>query len=141
MFVLVLVELYCRGSSAITPVELLCHSCEMLLDLSDGDRTARTYRSSQNKSMFFQDFLTVGESKSARCDDLESLKKRGCSEVENPRGKIVINQDKPVTNRKDKTGTLKPEDITQIQPQKLTLTLRSGNDIQSTVISQLFYTN
>ncbi|XP_037314732.2 integrin beta-1-like isoform X2 [Pungitius pungitius] len=74
-------------------------------------------------------FLTVGESKSARCDDLESLKKRGCSltKIENPRGGIQINKNKPVTNRKkDVAEKLTPEQITQIQPQKLTLTLRSG---------------
>lgn len=47
--------------------------------------------------------------------------------VENPRGSIAINKNKPVTNRKkDVAEKLKPEQITQIQPQKLTLTLRSG---------------
>uniref|UniRef100_A0A8P4G366 Integrin beta n=1 Tax=Dicentrarchus labrax TaxID=13489 RepID=A0A8P4G366_DICLA len=74
-------------------------------------------------------FLTVGESKSARCDDLESLKKRNCdvAKIENPRGSISIDKNKPVTNRKkDVAEKLKPEQITQIQPQKLTLTLRSG---------------
>uniref|UniRef100_A0AAQ4QEY0 Integrin beta n=1 Tax=Gasterosteus aculeatus aculeatus TaxID=481459 RepID=A0AAQ4QEY0_GASAC len=74
-------------------------------------------------------FLTVGESKSARCDDLESLKKRGCSltKIENPRGGIRIDQNKTVTNRKkDVAEKLTPEQITQIQPQKLSLTLRSG---------------
>uniref|UniRef100_A0A8P4KA38 Integrin beta n=1 Tax=Dicentrarchus labrax TaxID=13489 RepID=A0A8P4KA38_DICLA len=74
-------------------------------------------------------FLTVGESKSARCDDLESLKKRNCdvAKIENPRGSISIDENKPVTNRKkDVAEKLKPEQITQIQPQKLTLTLRSG---------------
>ncbi|KAK1874573.1 Integrin beta-1 [Dissostichus eleginoides] len=76
-----------------------------------------------------ENFLTVGESKSARCDDLESLKKRNCAvtKIENPRGGINIDKDKPVTNRKkDVAEKLKPEQITQIQPQKLTLTLRSG---------------
>ncbi|XP_041658556.1 integrin beta-1-like isoform X2 [Cheilinus undulatus] len=74
-----------------------------------------------------EDFLTTGESKSARCDDLESLKKRNCAKIENPRGSYTIDRDKPVTNRKkDGTEKLKPEQITQIQPQKLTLTLRSG---------------
>uniref|UniRef100_A0AAQ4R9P8 Integrin beta n=1 Tax=Gasterosteus aculeatus aculeatus TaxID=481459 RepID=A0AAQ4R9P8_GASAC len=76
-----------------------------------------------------QTFLTVGESKSARCDDLESLKKRGCSltKIENPRGGIRIDQNKTVTNRKkDVAEKLTPEQITQIQPQKLSLTLRSG---------------
>uniref|UniRef100_A0A8D3DTN9 Integrin beta n=1 Tax=Scophthalmus maximus TaxID=52904 RepID=A0A8D3DTN9_SCOMX len=42
-----------------------------------------------------QNFLTVGESKSARCDDLESLKKRSCAvaQIENPRGSIVVDKD------------------------------------------------
>ncbi|XP_068196203.1 integrin beta-1-like [Antennarius striatus] len=74
-------------------------------------------------------FLDVGESKSARCDDLESLRKRNCAavKIENPRGRITIDKNKPVTNRKkDVAEKLKPEQITQIQPQKLTLTLRSG---------------
>uniref|UniRef100_A0A8C5I535 Integrin beta n=1 Tax=Gouania willdenowi TaxID=441366 RepID=A0A8C5I535_GOUWI len=64
-----------------------------------------------------------------RCDDLESLKKRSCdpTKVENPRGLIQINKNKPVTIRKkDVPEKLDPEQITQIQPQKLTLTLRSG---------------
>uniref|UniRef100_A0AAQ4PT48 Integrin beta n=1 Tax=Gasterosteus aculeatus aculeatus TaxID=481459 RepID=A0AAQ4PT48_GASAC len=68
-------------------------------------------------------------SHSARCDDLESLKKRGCSltKIENPRGGIRIDQNKTVTNRKkDVAEKLTPEQITQIQPQKLSLTLRSG---------------
>uniref|UniRef100_A0A674PE81 Integrin beta n=1 Tax=Takifugu rubripes TaxID=31033 RepID=A0A674PE81_TAKRU len=73
-------------------------------------------------------FLSEGESKSARCDDLESLKKRKCTaeSIENPRGSVVVDKDKPVTNRRNEPGKLKPEQITQIQPQKLTLTLRSG---------------
>ncbi|CAF97757.1 unnamed protein product, partial [Tetraodon nigroviridis] len=76
-------------------------------------------------------FLGEGESKSARCDDLESLKNRNCQtvDIENPRGSVVVNKDKPVTNRKNEPGELKPEQITQIQPQKLTLTLRSGEPL------------
>lgn len=79
----------------------------------------------------FQSFLSEGESKSARCDDLESLKNRNCptASIENPRGRVVVDKDKPVTNRKDEPGKLKPEQITQIQPQKLTLTLRSGKQL------------
>ncbi|KAK7944664.1 hypothetical protein WMY93_000392 [Mugilogobius chulae] len=60
-------------------------------------------------------FLSVGEAKSARCDDLQSLSERNC-----PAGKIENPEEK------DSTEKLKPEQITQIQPQKLTLTLRSG---------------
>lgn len=69
----------------------------------------------------------MGESKSARCDDLESLKKRNCKTVENPRGSFTVDKNKPVTVRKTNVPEkLMPEQITQIQPQKLTLNLRSG---------------
>ncbi|XP_075900633.1 integrin beta-1-like isoform X2 [Nelusetta ayraudi] len=74
-------------------------------------------------------FLSEGESKSARCDDLASLRSRNCppSQIENPRGSVVPIKNVNVTNRK-KGGSekVKPEQITQIQPQKLTMTLRSG---------------
>ncbi|XP_030624832.1 integrin beta-1 isoform X2 [Chanos chanos] len=74
------------------------------------------------------EFLKQGEPTSARCDELESLKKRGCAvpKIENPRGSQKILKNKNVTNRKKGAEKLKPEDITQIQPQKLTLSLRSG---------------
>uniref|UniRef100_A0A4W4F0H4 Integrin beta n=1 Tax=Electrophorus electricus TaxID=8005 RepID=A0A4W4F0H4_ELEEL len=74
------------------------------------------------------DFLKQGEPTSARCDELDSLKKRGCmaTKIENPRGSQRILRNKPVTNRKKGGEKLKPEDITQIQPQKLALSLRSG---------------
>ncbi|XP_036377349.1 integrin beta-1-like [Megalops cyprinoides] len=74
-------------------------------------------------------FLKQGEPTSARCDELESLKKKGCnvSLIENPRGSQTINKNVEVTNRSKKGAEkLKPEEITQIQPQKLTLNLRSG---------------
>lgn len=44
-----------------------------------------------------------------------------------------MDKDKPVTNRKNEPGKLKPEQITQIQPQKLTLTLRSGKELAPAV--------
>eukprot|EP00063_Salmo_salar_P049345 XP_014024180.1 PREDICTED: integrin beta-1-like [Salmo salar] len=74
------------------------------------------------------EFLKQGEATSTRCDELESLRKRGCSsaKVENPRGSQRVLKDKVVTNRNKGEGNLRPEDITQIQPQKLTLSLRSG---------------
>ncbi|XP_036374642.1 integrin beta-1-like isoform X1 [Megalops cyprinoides] len=74
------------------------------------------------------DFLKQGEPTSARCDEVESLQKKGClaTDIANPRGSLTVDKDTPVTDRKDKTEKLKPEDITQIQPQKLTLRLRSG---------------
>ncbi|CAB1326075.1 unnamed protein product, partial [Coregonus sp. 'balchen'] len=55
------------------------------------------------------DFLKQGESKSARCDELKSLITKGCSKakIENPRGSISIDKDKPVTNRKKDTFKLK----------------------------------
>ncbi|GLD54997.1 integrin beta-1 isoform X2 [Lates japonicus] len=73
-------------------------------------------------------FLKQGETVSTRCDELQSLIKRGCAEaeIENPHGTHKIIKDKPVTNRSKGAEKLKPEDITQIQPQKLSLTLRSG---------------
>ncbi|XP_024070209.3 integrin beta-1 isoform X1 [Terrapene carolina triunguis] len=76
-----------------------------------------------------QKFLQEGEPTSARCDDLAALKSKGCSpdEIENPRGTKGVLKNKEVTNRsKDTTEKLKPEDITQIQPQQLVLKLRTG---------------
>ena len=49
--------------------------------------------------------------------------------IENPHGGKEILKDIAVTNRGKGAEKLKPEDITQIQPQKLNLTLRSGEDI------------
>nr|XP_020476993.1 integrin beta-1-like isoform X1 [Monopterus albus] len=74
-------------------------------------------------------FLKQGETVSTRCDELQSLMKRGChaTMIENPRGQQKFLSNKTVTNRKKGAeAKLKPEDITQIQPQKLSLTLRSG---------------
>uniref|UniRef100_A0A7N6A0Y5 Integrin beta n=1 Tax=Anabas testudineus TaxID=64144 RepID=A0A7N6A0Y5_ANATE len=69
-----------------------------------------------------------GETVSTHCDELQSLMKRGCtiSMIENPRGEQVTLKNKKVTDRSKGPEKLKPEDITQIQPQKLSLTLRSG---------------
>uniref|UniRef100_A0A8D3CP13 Integrin beta n=1 Tax=Scophthalmus maximus TaxID=52904 RepID=A0A8D3CP13_SCOMX len=73
-------------------------------------------------------FLKQGETVSTRCDELQSLLKRGCDEemIENPHGMQKILKNKAVTNRRKAAEKLKPEDITQIEPQKLSLTLRSG---------------
>ncbi|KAK7163530.1 hypothetical protein R3I93_007552 [Phoxinus phoxinus] len=60
---------------------------------------------------------------------MESLQKAGCTAlgIENPRGTVTIDKNKPVTIRKIEGGeNLRPEEITQIQPQKFTLNLRSG---------------
>uniref|UniRef100_A0A671YQK4 Integrin beta n=1 Tax=Sparus aurata TaxID=8175 RepID=A0A671YQK4_SPAAU len=69
-----------------------------------------------------------GETVSTRCDEMESLIKRGCDKgmIENPRGEQRTLKNKAVTHRRKGADKLKPEDITQIQPQKLSLTLRSG---------------
>uniref|UniRef100_A0AAQ4QB89 Integrin beta n=1 Tax=Gasterosteus aculeatus aculeatus TaxID=481459 RepID=A0AAQ4QB89_GASAC len=73
-------------------------------------------------------FLKQGETVSTRCDEMHSLIKRGCDDdmIENPHGKQKILKNKKVTHRKKGAEKLKPEEITQIQPQKLSLTLRSG---------------
>lgn len=75
-----------------------------------------------------QDFLKQGETVSSRCDELQSLIKRGCNKtlIENPLGKRKILKNKLVTDRSKAGGNLRPEDITQVQPQKVSLTLRSG---------------
>ncbi|KAK7163526.1 hypothetical protein R3I93_007551 [Phoxinus phoxinus] len=75
-----------------------------------------------------ESFLKQGEQKSTRCDEIDALIKKGCSNtsIENPRGSITVNKNQPVTNRTKDGVKLKPDQITQIQPQKLTLDLRSG---------------
>lgn len=74
-----------------------------------------------------QDFLKQGETVTSRCDELHSLIKRGCGEsmIENPHGSMTVIAEKNVTVRKP-GEQLKAKDITQIQPQKINLTLRSG---------------
>lgn len=50
-------------------------------------------------------------------------------DIENPRGSKQVLEDREVTNRKiGAAEKLKPEAITQIQPQKLVLKLRVGKD-------------
>ncbi|XP_026061498.1 integrin beta-1-like isoform X3 [Carassius auratus] len=74
--------------------------------------------------------------KHSRCDDRDSLEKVGCTPlgIENPRGTVTIDKNKPVTNRKVDGGqNLRPDEITQIQPQKLTLNLRSGESQKFTL--------
>ncbi|CAM4588842.1 unnamed protein product [Leuciscus chuanchicus] len=66
--------------------------------------------------------------KPSRCDEKESLQKAGCTPlgIENPRGTVTIDKNKPVTNRKNEgEENLRPEEFVQIQPQKFTLNLRS----------------
>ncbi|XP_067863640.1 integrin beta-1-like isoform X2 [Heptranchias perlo] len=73
------------------------------------------------------EFLQQGEPNSARCDDIESLKERGCTvkDIENPTGSQHVDANKELTGRTS-GEKVKLEDITQIRPQKLTLKLRSG---------------
>ncbi|XP_072566975.1 integrin beta-1-like [Paramormyrops kingsleyae] len=74
-------------------------------------------------------FLKQGEPTSSRCDELEILKRKNCSAamIENPRGSQKTEVNKPVTNRhKSRTAWPRPEEITQIQPQKLSMELRIG---------------
>lgn len=76
-----------------------------------------------------QDFLKQGETVSSRCDELQSLMKRGCGEsmIENPHGSKTVITNKNVTVRKP-GEQLQPEQITQIQPQKVSVTLRPGKE-------------
>ena len=89
-----------------------------------------TIRSDGRFNVFLsrQDFLNQGEPVSSRCDELQSLVIRGCqlADIENPRGGQIVLLDKEVTNRLHGPNKLKLENITQIQPQKLSLTLRAG---------------
>ncbi|XP_066508322.1 integrin beta-1-like [Hoplias malabaricus] len=74
-------------------------------------------------------WCTQKDYKFSRCDELQVLLSKGCAyiNVENPRGNVTINENKDVTNRKkDVAEKLKPDQITQIQPQKVTLDLRAG---------------
>uniref|UniRef100_A0A8B9L630 Integrin beta n=1 Tax=Astyanax mexicanus TaxID=7994 RepID=A0A8B9L630_ASTMX len=76
-----------------------------------------------------EELLDKPEYKSSRCDEIQALQDKGCPSIslENPRGNVTINEDRPVTNRrKDIAEKLKSDQITQIQPQKLTLNLRAG---------------
>uniref|UniRef100_S4RGG6 Integrin beta n=1 Tax=Petromyzon marinus TaxID=7757 RepID=S4RGG6_PETMA len=71
------------------------------------------------------DFTGPGESNSARCDYADNLERRKCppTSIESPTGKVKILKDKKLTNRSSK---LPAKDITQIAPQLIELTLRSG---------------
>ncbi|XP_032831479.1 integrin beta-1-B-like isoform X1 [Petromyzon marinus] len=70
-------------------------------------------------------FTGVGESNSARCDYAENLKERRCDErhVESPRGEVRVLRNTPVSDQGTK---LPPENITQLAPQHVRLTLRAG---------------
>ncbi|XP_072108159.1 integrin beta-1-like [Mobula birostris] len=72
------------------------------------------------------DFLQPGELSVTRCDDIEELKRRGCTMeyIENPAGSLRVNTNKSLTGHVSDVKKL--EDIIQIRPQSLTLKLRSG---------------
>lgn len=80
-----------------------------------------------------QAFLKQGEAVWTRCDELQSLVKRGCDldMIESPKGEMKTLRNKAVTKGK------KPEEIIQIQPQKISLTLRSGTGSLSCGSKQL----
>uniref|UniRef100_UPI00398E66E5 integrin beta-1-like n=1 Tax=Pristiophorus japonicus TaxID=55135 RepID=UPI00398E66E5 len=73
------------------------------------------------------EFLQQEELTGARCDDIESLRKRGCSmeDIENPNGSLRVNVNNSLAGSVS-GEKIKPEDIVQIRPQKLTVKLRSG---------------
>ncbi|KAM9332456.1 integrin beta-1a isoform 1-T2 [Pholidichthys leucotaenia] len=73
-----------------------------------------------------KEFLKQGETVQTRCDEVQSLIKRKCKNYANPLGQKKIVKNKAVTIRKSGDKPVNPEKITQIQPQKLSLTLRSG---------------
>ncbi|XP_058869068.1 integrin beta-7-like [Acipenser ruthenus] len=70
-------------------------------------------------------FTKAGESDSSRCDSAESLRQRGCagSEIQNPRNVLDINKDRQLRQGEEVRGG---EEVVQLQPQGLTLTLRPG---------------
>ncbi|XP_048472123.1 integrin beta-1-like isoform X1 [Rhincodon typus] len=70
------------------------------------------------------EFLRSGELPMTRCDNIESLKRRGCpmEHIENPKGSVRIIHDRNLTS--GKKGNSK--DAIQIRPQKLTVKLRPG---------------
>uniref|UniRef100_A0A8C5FMP3 Integrin beta n=1 Tax=Gadus morhua TaxID=8049 RepID=A0A8C5FMP3_GADMO len=114
--IMFLVSLLCYGSECIKANAQSCGECIQVAEKCG-------WCTDEN-------FLRDGESKTVRCDDIGSLSAKKCVKIENPRGNINININKDVTNRKkDQADKLKPEQITQIQPQKLTLNLRSGEPL------------
>nr|XP_055059275.1 integrin beta-1-like [Misgurnus anguillicaudatus] len=68
--------------------------------------------------------------KPSRCNNKETLEKAGCTPlgIENPQGTLTIDKNKPVT-----FYPLFLDEMTYIQPQKLTLNLRSGEPLTFTL--------
>ncbi|XP_078089317.1 integrin beta-1-like [Mustelus asterias] len=73
------------------------------------------------------EFLGTGEPAALRCDDVESLKRRGCAmeDIENPKGSLRVEIDRNLTGPASGKG-ISLEDLSQIRPQKLSLKLRPG---------------
>ncbi|XP_078393745.1 integrin beta-1-like isoform X1 [Cetorhinus maximus] len=73
------------------------------------------------------EFLRKGELTWSRCDNIKSLKKRGCGmeDIENPKGSLRVESDRNLTDFAS-GKKINLEDLTQIRPQKITLKLRSG---------------
>ncbi|XP_012670009.2 integrin beta-3-like [Clupea harengus] len=79
----------------------------------------------------FQEDFGQGKTGVSRCDLKKSLKAAGCSDrsLENPKSGMTVEEDRPLSN-KASGSTM---DVTQIQPQKLHITLRPGDSKRFTV--------
>lgn len=80
---------------------------------------------SENLDIFSQDFAG-----SSRCDLKPNLLAAGCSQsfMESPTSKLQVIEDRPLSNK----ASGATQDVTQIQPQKLHITLRPGELLPST---------
>lgn len=78
-----------------------------------------------------QDFGLNGPGAS-RCDLKENLVEAGCKEVEieYPVSQMTVTEDKPLSDKASGSTT----DVTQIQPQKLHITLRPGETLNLILI-------
>lgn len=73
--------------------------------------------------LYFQDF-GQGVASSSRCDLKSNLVKAGCSPsaLESPTSKLQVIEDRPLSNK----AAGATQDVTQIKPQRLHITLRPG---------------
>lgn len=73
--------------------------------------------------LFYQDF-GQGIASSSRCDLKTNLVAAGCasSALESPNSKLQVIEDRPLSNK----AAGATQDVTQIKPQKLHITLRPG---------------
>ncbi|XP_028845577.1 integrin beta-3b [Denticeps clupeoides] len=79
----------------------------------------------------FQEGFGKGKSGVSRCDYKKNLKAAGCDErsLENPKSSVAVEENRPLSNKASGSAT----DITQIQPQRLRVTLRPGDSKRFTV--------